>query len=316
MTLPGFNPYVPRPIDRPTEVPLDPAADLSVLDEAKILVPPADPGQWPAWRAQLARWRAGTSVRVAYDGSRYDRIDRGCHTVCLAWLWDEALYDHARGTFTVDAFLDAAQRDVGGFDGVVLWHAYPVIGLDDRDQFDLYGEVTDLPDAVAAFRRRGVKVFVSYYPWEPGDPDRAVGELVKTVAWLDADGVFLDTLKEGAAQLRAALDDVRTGLLLEGESKVPLARVHDHEAEAAVAPVYDVRDVLADPQYAALGTAVTVPDEELGAVRMQNVPFRMSATPGAIRHAGRRHGQDTEAVLREHGLSAEEVTALRAGGVL
>jgi crotonobetainyl-CoA:carnitine CoA-transferase CaiB-like acyl-CoA transferase len=87
-------------------------------------------------------------------------------------------------------------------------------------------------------------------------------------------------------------------------------------AEAAVAPVYDVRDVLADPQYAALGTAVTVPDEELGAVRMQNVPFRMSATPGAIRHAGRRHGQDTDAVLREHGLSAEEVAALRAGGVL
>ena len=88
------------------------------------------------------------------------------------------------------------------------------------------------------------------------------------------------------------------------------------EAQAAVAPVYDVRDILADPQYAALGTAVTVPDEELGEVRMQNVPFRMSATPGRIRHAGRRHGQDTEAVLTELGLTADEITVLRDRGVI
>jgi crotonobetainyl-CoA:carnitine CoA-transferase CaiB-like acyl-CoA transferase len=87
-------------------------------------------------------------------------------------------------------------------------------------------------------------------------------------------------------------------------------------AQAAVAPVYDVRDVLADPQYAALGTAVRVPDEELGEVRMQNVPFRLSATPGSIRHAGRRHGQDTDAVLREHGLSDVEIAVLRADGAV
>jgi crotonobetainyl-CoA:carnitine CoA-transferase CaiB-like acyl-CoA transferase len=88
------------------------------------------------------------------------------------------------------------------------------------------------------------------------------------------------------------------------------------EAEAAVAPVYDVRDILADAQYAALGTAVSVPDEDLGAIRMQNVPFRMSVTPGEIRHAGRGHGQDTSAVLRELGLSDAEIEALRAKGVV
>jgi crotonobetainyl-CoA:carnitine CoA-transferase CaiB-like acyl-CoA transferase len=87
-------------------------------------------------------------------------------------------------------------------------------------------------------------------------------------------------------------------------------------AQAAVAPVYDVRDILADPQYQALGTAVTVPDEELGEVRMQNVPFRMSETPGAIRHAGRRHGQDTAEVLGELGYSASELDGLRERGVI
>ncbi|PZF82793.1 CaiB/BaiF CoA transferase family protein, partial [Micromonospora deserti] len=87
-------------------------------------------------------------------------------------------------------------------------------------------------------------------------------------------------------------------------------------AEAAVAPVYDVRDILADPQYAALGTVRTVPDEELGEVRMQNVPFRLSGTPGEIRHAGRRHGQDTDEVFRALGLADAELAALRARGVI
>ncbi|WP_329133289.1 CaiB/BaiF CoA transferase family protein [Streptomyces sp. NBC_00670] len=85
------------------------------------------------------------------------------------------------------------------------------------------------------------------------------------------------------------------------------------KAEAAVAPVQDIREVLTDPQYQALGTFATVPDDpELGVLRMQNVLFRLSATPGGIRWAGRPHGADTEAVLGELGLTAAEIAALRA----
>ncbi|GHC64995.1 CaiB/BaiF CoA transferase family protein [Streptomyces flavofungini] len=89
------------------------------------------------------------------------------------------------------------------------------------------------------------------------------------------------------------------------------------KAEAAVAPVQDVRDVMTDPQYAALGTITTVPDDpELGDLRMQNVLFRLSETPGAIRWAGRPHGADTEAVLTELGLTDGEITSLRKAGAL
>jgi crotonobetainyl-CoA:carnitine CoA-transferase CaiB-like acyl-CoA transferase len=87
-------------------------------------------------------------------------------------------------------------------------------------------------------------------------------------------------------------------------------------AQAAVAPVYDVRDVLADPQFRALGTVAGMDDPDLGPLRMQNVLFRLSATPGAIRWTGRPHGADTEEVLTELGLSAPEITALRAEGAL
>lgn len=88
------------------------------------------------------------------------------------------------------------------------------------------------------------------------------------------------------------------------------------KAEAAVAPVQDVRDVMADPQYRALDTVTTVDDPELGPLRMQNVLFRLSATPGAIRWAGRPHGADTEEVLAGLGLTPADVKELREEGVV
>ncbi|MEU6290519.1 CoA transferase [Streptomyces sp. NPDC046988] len=88
------------------------------------------------------------------------------------------------------------------------------------------------------------------------------------------------------------------------------------KAEAAVAPVQDVRDVMTDPQYQALDTVTTVDDPELGPLRMQNVLFRLSATPGAIRWAGRPHGADTEEVLTELGLTPADVKELREEGVV
>ncbi|MEU2503902.1 CoA transferase [Streptomyces sp. NPDC007863] len=88
------------------------------------------------------------------------------------------------------------------------------------------------------------------------------------------------------------------------------------KAEAAIAPVYDVRDVLADPQFQALGTVTEVPDPELGPIRMQNVLFRLSGTPGGIRWAGRPHGADTDEVLTAAGFAPAEISALRAQGAV
>jgi crotonobetainyl-CoA:carnitine CoA-transferase CaiB-like acyl-CoA transferase len=88
------------------------------------------------------------------------------------------------------------------------------------------------------------------------------------------------------------------------------------QAQAAVAPIHDVRDVVADPQYAALNSIVTVPDDELGPLRMQNVLFRLSDTPGEIRHAGPALGQHTAEVLAEYGVASDEVARLRERGVV
>jgi len=86
------------------------------------------------------------------------------------------------------------------------------------------------------------------------------------------------------------------------------------EAQAAIAPVYDARDVIADPQLQALGAIAEVPDADLGRVLMSNVVARFSETPGAIRWAGRAHGADTAEVLAEIGIGAAELARLREDG--
>jgi crotonobetainyl-CoA:carnitine CoA-transferase CaiB-like acyl-CoA transferase len=89
------------------------------------------------------------------------------------------------------------------------------------------------------------------------------------------------------------------------------------DAGAALAPIYDVEQLMDDPQVAALDAITTVDDEDLGPLRMQNVMFRMQQTPGRIRFTGRRLGQDTETVLNERlGYIADEITKLREDGVL
>ncbi|GAA3093428.1 CoA transferase [Nonomuraea salmonea] len=70
------------------------------------------------------------------------------------------------------------------------------------------------------------------------------------------------------------------------------------------------------PQYAALGTFVEVPDEELGSLTMQNVLFRLSDTPGGIRWPGRPLGRDTDEVLGEIDYPEERIARLREEGVI
>jgi crotonobetainyl-CoA:carnitine CoA-transferase CaiB-like acyl-CoA transferase len=87
-------------------------------------------------------------------------------------------------------------------------------------------------------------------------------------------------------------------------------------AEAAIAPVYDVADLMADAQVQALDMITSVPDEDFGEVKMQNIPFRMSATPGSIRFTGRALGADTDDVLHDVGIDDEQIAALRERGVV
>ena len=74
---------------------------------------------------------------------------------------------------------------------------------------------------------------------------------------------------------------------------------------------------MADPHVQARDTFLTIDDEDLGPLQMQNLMFRMGHTPGQIRFAGRRLGQDNDTVYHDHlGIDAERLTELRDKGVI
>jgi crotonobetainyl-CoA:carnitine CoA-transferase CaiB-like acyl-CoA transferase len=88
------------------------------------------------------------------------------------------------------------------------------------------------------------------------------------------------------------------------------------EAGAALAPIYDVEQLLQDPQVLFRDTITTVHDEDLGQIKMQNLMVRLIGTPGKIQFPGRRLGQDNEALYQELlGIGPEELEKLRAEGV-
>ena len=72
-----------------------------------------------------------------------------------------------------------------------------------------------------------------------------------------------------------------------------------------------------DPQVEALDAITTVADEDLGPLRMQNLMFRLSESPGAIRFPGRRLGQDNEQVYGERlGLEPARIAQLQDEGAI
>ena len=209
-----------------------------LFEPEKDLIPaPKHLEDWPEFRRQLRAWREAKRAALNYSDALYRRPDFAgvpSNFSCgFLMLCDEAFYKSGR--YTVKEFVAQGRRDFGGYDSIVLWHAYPRIGLDDRNQFDFYrdmpGGVKGLRRVVDTLHREGLQVYLDYNPWDTGTrregkPD--LEALVDLVAALDADGLFLDTMAHGAASFRAQLDAARPGVVLEGEGALPLANIHDH----------------------------------------------------------------------------------------
>ncbi len=87
-------------------------------------------------------------------------------------------------------------------------------------------------------------------------------------------------------------------------------------AEVPSGRIYDVRDIMADPHYAARGMIEqhTLPDGQ--GVKLPAIVPKLSATPGRTRWLGPRLGQHTDEVLTELGYDAARCAALRAKGVV
>jgi crotonobetainyl-CoA:carnitine CoA-transferase CaiB-like acyl-CoA transferase len=88
------------------------------------------------------------------------------------------------------------------------------------------------------------------------------------------------------------------------------------KAGAAIAPIYDARDIVEDPHIRGTGMLTEVDDPDLGPLLMHSVMWRLTRTPGSIRFTGRALGADTDAVLTELGYDATDLERMREKGVI
>lgn len=88
------------------------------------------------------------------------------------------------------------------------------------------------------------------------------------------------------------------------------------EAGAAIAPIYDIGQLMTDPHILHRQSIITCEDEDLGPIRMQNIFFRMSQTPGAVHFTGRRLGQDNHDVFTEAGVDGATLARLSREGTI
>ena len=87
-------------------------------------------------------------------------------------------------------------------------------------------------------------------------------------------------------------------------------------ADVPAGRIYTVADIAADPHYAARGMLNSVVLEDGTRVTVPGFVPKLSRTPGAHRRNAPTLGQDTEAVLREVGVSPQQIAALRSRGVI
>jgi hypothetical protein len=205
----------------------------------EIIKTPDNPDEWEAFRNLLDTWRKETKQKIGYDGSLYDRPEfewvSSAYNCYFLMMYDELFYNWKEGKYTVEKFLSESEKDFGRIDIVVLWHAYPRIGLDDRNQFDFYrempGGLSELRKISEKFHEKSVKVYINYNPWDTGTrreetPD--IEALTNIVKGIDADGIFLDTMAWGAKEFRKKLDAEKPGVVLESELALPVENINDH----------------------------------------------------------------------------------------
>jgi formylglycine-generating enzyme required for sulfatase activity len=180
----------------------------------------------------------------AFNDSLYHRSDlewiRHSYLIGLQFAWNREYYDWQKQDYTVDPFLERGKELFGGYDVIGLWPTWPRLGVDERNQWDLFSDLPGGLDQIKNFSRRwkqeGTKFFICYNPWDEStrteNPYAGMAQLIQAT---DADGVVLDCHGASSYQLQHAADSVRRGVIMYSEGMavvedmpgIVAGRVHD-----------------------------------------------------------------------------------------
>src|SRR4051812_20703531 len=157
---------------------------------------PSTPAAQPEWLSNLKRQQRKPSPH--YDRPELQWTQRN-FIQTLMLVEDRYFYDPETRKYTVDRYIDDLEKRYGGIDSVLVWHTYPNIGIDNRNQNDhlndLPGGLPGVRQMVADFHRRGVRVLFPLMPWDQGTREDTKQNTPKLFADLGIDGVFGDTMR-------------------------------------------------------------------------------------------------------------------------
>ena len=88
------------------------------------------------------------------------------------------------------------------------------------------------------------------------------------------------------------------------------------KADVCVGKVYDVEEMVTDPQVLHRRMIVDIQHPRHGTVREVGIAIKLSDTPGTIRAAAPTPGEHTDDVLKTLGVPSAEISALRTKGVI
>ena len=80
--------------------------------------------------------------------------------------------------------------------------------------------------------------------------------------------------------------------------------------------IYTIADIATDPHYQARGMIEKVTMSDGTELAVPGIVPKLSRTPGQFRRNAPTIGQDTDTVLREAGLTEEQIATLKSKGVV
>ncbi len=80
--------------------------------------------------------------------------------------------------------------------------------------------------------------------------------------------------------------------------------------------IYTIEDIFEDPHYKARDMIVDVPHPELGSLKVPGIVPKLSKTPGQIKWLGPKIGEHNNQVLKEIGLTDEQIEQLYKKGII
>jgi formylglycine-generating enzyme required for sulfatase activity len=199
---------------------LPPKAKVTYSIEAEVFK-----GEWQNGLRKMFRDRYLFDLEN-FDNSLFKRNDlawiKESYLIILQMAWDREFYNRLTGKYTYAEVLKKGIELFGNIDVYGIWPTWPRLGLDQRNQWDLYRDLPGGTEQLRNFARMsrlsGTRFFIAYNPWDNSTrkEDHYKG-MAKLIAETEADGVVLDTRGSSSFELQAAVDSVRKGVVMYSE---------------------------------------------------------------------------------------------------